>query len=190
MFIEKLKFNVDLNQMIQDLDTVVDLQKWPPILLGTEWVANQISLRHRPNAENTWLDGIGSLKDDQGNVIAQEKDFTEWNKDLPVYTKNILEEFAKSENIKFGRIRYMRLASKTGLTIHRDFEYRYHIVLKTHPFALFGHAYENEFPSECAKCYHVPADGHVYKVDTRMGHFVYNGSKEDRVHLVISSINE
>jgi hypothetical protein len=36
-----------------------------------------------------------------------------------------------------------------------------------------------------AKCYHIPADGYFYKVDTTKDHFVYNGGWEPRIHLVI-----
>jgi hypothetical protein len=99
------------------------------------------------------------------------------------YTKNILAQLSEHVNCRFGRIRYMRLMPKTGLSIHTDKEQRYHLVLDTHKGALFGH-YTGEDP-EIAKCYHIPADGYFYKVDTRMPHFVYNGGWEPRIHLVI-----
>lgn len=181
----KTDFTVDLNQMIKDMHKVLEFQSWPISILGTDLVGNQISLRHRIYHED-WLDGIGSLKDKDGRQIAEEKDFCIWNKDLPEYTKNTLDLLQEKHQIKFGRVRYMRLSPKTGLSVHYDFEYRYHLALVTNKFAMFGHYYDNA--EEVAKCYHVPSDGSFYKVDTRVPHFVYNGSREDRIHLVCSVI--
>lgn len=179
--VTKTKFAVDLDQMLQDMKTVLEFQDWPVSPLGTELVGNQISLRHRAGHES-WLDGIGSLKNKEGVKFAEEKDFTIWNKDLPKYTRDVLDQFQYKENVKFGRVRYMRLHAKTGLRVHYDFEYRYHLALVTDRFAMFGHYYEGS--EEVAKCYHIPSNGTFYKVDTRLPHFVYNGSTEDRIHLV------
>jgi hypothetical protein len=189
-FIEKLSTSVDLEQVRKDLATILKFQDWPVSELkpGTKTVSNQIALRHRPGAKNTWLDGIGSLKDEFGNNDAYESDFSVWNDQLPEYTRSILEDLSKKENITLGRVRFMRLPSKMGLTIHTDYEVRYHLVIYTNRFALFGHAYEGA--EELAKCYHVPADGYFYKVDTTLGHFVYNAGKEDRIHLVICPVAE
>ena len=77
----------------------------------------------------------------------------------------------------------MRLMPKTGLTVHADFEMRYHYALVTNPNAFFGEkGGENDV---AATCYHIPADGNFYRVDTTRHHFVYNGGWEPRIHLVI-----
>ncbi len=181
MIVKKTNFHVNLDQMVKDMQTVLSYQDWPESPLGSDLIANQISLHHRPGKEN-WLDGIGSLKDKNGVTLAKEKDFSIWHKDLPEYTKIVLDKLQEIENVKFGRVRYMRLNAKTGLRVHYDFEYRYHLALITNRFAMFGHYYEGS--EEVAKCYHIPGDGNFYKVDTRLPHFVYNGSTEDRIHLV------
>lgn len=186
-FIERLDYSVDLETVKNELQEILYKQYWPEGPLGSGVIRNQLSLKHKKGATgNLWFDGIGSLKDDLGNIVSSESDFTEWNPETPPYTKSILEELSKRENVKFGRIRFMRLLSKTGLTIHTDPEIRYHLVIKTNPFALFGHAYTGS--EEIAKCYNVPADSYFYKVDTRLGHFVFNGGKDDRIHLVICPI--
>lgn len=187
MIITKTDFKVDLDQMRTDLDSVLKMQSWPDSPLNTDLVANQISLKHRPN-HISWLDGIGSLKDKAGNSFAKESDFTEYHPLLPEYTKNVLINIEQTQNVKFGRVRYMRLMGKTGLRVHMDFEDRYHLALVTNQFAMFGHYYEGK-DLEVAKCYHIPADGHLYNVDTRIPHFVYNGSWEERIHLVCCVIN-
>jgi hypothetical protein len=79
----------------------------------------------------------------------------------------------------------MRLMPKTGLSVHADFECRYHYVLETNKYAYFGEAVNDNELS--AKCYNIPADGSFYRVDTTKEHFVYNGGWEPRIHLVICS---
>lgn len=185
-FIEKLNLNVDIDQAKQDLSTILSLCPWPErtVVDGQIYPANQLGLTHRPNTANPWIDAGGSLVDPKtGTVYGKESDFSVLNPQVPVYTKQILDQLAMHEGVSFGRIRFMRLMPKTGLTIHADSEARYHLVYETNKGALFGH-YTGEDP-EVAKCYHIPADGHFYKVDTRLPHFVYNGGWEPRVHLVI-----
>ena len=179
MYITKTSHSVDLTQVQAELDYLISNRPWP------QW--NQLGMRHRPGAKDVFLDAHGSLYDrEQGKFIAKESDFTEWNPLLPQYTKQILEDLAAKENFTFGRVRFMRLMPKTGLSVHPDFEQRYHLVLKTNPHAYFGFTVEGQ--EEVARCYHIPADGYFYKADTTKEHFVYNGGWEPRIHLVVSAL--
>lgn len=187
-FIEKINFTADLNQMINDLNVFLSKHPWPNTTFihnDKKYHANQLGLTYRPNCDYPLGDAGGSLYDQTTNSFTgSELDFTEWN-DIEPYTKNILEQLSEFAGSKFGRIRYMRLMPKTGLTVHADFEHRYHFVLETNKYAYFGEAvHENNL---AAKCYHIPADGSFYKVDTTREHFVYNGGWEPRIHLVICS---
>ena len=140
-FIEKLDFNIDLGQAQQDLETILSIQPWPERILVNEvtYPANQLGLTYRQGSSIPWIDAAGSLVDPKtGTVFGKESDFTEFNSSVPKYTKSILSQLAEQQNTKFGRIRYMRLMPKTGLTIHHDLEKRYHLALETNPFALFG----------------------------------------------------
>lgn len=179
MLIEKTDITVNLEQIRKDLEQVLAIQDWPESEIDPKLPRNQICLNHREGSTDPWLEGNGSLRD---SGIA-EKDFCIINDNVPEYTRTVLENLAKQEGVTFGRIRYMRLLPKVGLSVHVDNEYRYHLVLKTNRFAMFGHVYEGD--EELGKVYHIPADGYFYKVDTRLGHFVYNGGWEDRIHLVI-----
>jgi hypothetical protein len=186
MFIKKIDFFADLQKMRDDLNELIKIKNWPDrqVIDGKIIPANQLGLTYRIGAKDPWIDASGSLYDKELNiVISKESDFSCWN-DLPSeYTKDIIELLAEKEKTKFGRIRYMRSMPKTGLSIHSDFEKRYHYVLDTNPDALFGEKVdENEV---VAKCYHIPADGYFYKVDTTKPHFVYNGGWSPRIHLVI-----
>jgi hypothetical protein len=183
-FITKLEHTADHGKMIADLETILALRSWPSEDFVKKSSGNQIGITHRPGAKDQWLDADGSLVNRAtGEVLALEKDFSEFNDLLPEYTRKILEDLKLKENATFGRIRYMRLMPKTGLSIHADVEQRYHYVIKTTPAALFGEYVGQE--DLAAKCYHIPADGHFYHVDTTKPHFVYNGGWEPRIHLVI-----
>jgi hypothetical protein len=183
-FIQKLEYTANLDQMKADLDTLLAKTPWPAEDFVSKSSGNQIGITYRIGAENIILDASGSLYDKEKRLfVAKESDFTEINPDVGQYTKNILAILAEQEHTKFGRIRYMRLMPKTGLSIHADFEMRYHYVLDTNGYALFGDASPDA--ELAAKCYHIPADGHFYKVDTTREHFVFNGGWEPRIHLVL-----
>jgi hypothetical protein len=181
-FITKTNFSVDTNQVNDDLNYLLKFFHWS---LATSPIHNQIGIRHRENAENIWLDASGSLYNKElGRFTGQEGDFSNWNPNLPEYTRTIIEQLMQIENIKIGRARFMLAPPRQGLTVHRDFEIRYHLVLKTNPNAFFGERVDEG--DLTAKCYHVPADGYFYKVDTTRDHFIYNGGMEDRIHMVLN----
>ena len=98
----------------------------------------------------------------------------------PAYTKQIVLDAAAKCQASVGRVRYMRLMPKTGLTVHRDSEHRLHYVLETNPYSYVCNHLEN-----AALCRHLPADNNFHLVDTTQDHFVYNGGKTERIHLVI-----
>lgn len=177
MFIEKLNLTADLEQVTKDLNQILTYTSWEP--------TNQISLVHRPgivNADEKWKDGIGSLFQ-KGNRLASENDFSIINELVPEYTRQLLCSLAENLGIETGRSRFMNLLSHKGLSVHTDESVRYHLVIKTHPAAYIGQSHTGK--SIAAICYHLPADGYFYKVDTTVPHFVYNGSPENRIHLVI-----
>jgi hypothetical protein len=181
MFIEKIKnITTDLAQIKRDLNWVLTQTTWLP--------ENQIGLSYRPNtANNLWKDCIGSLYDHERKIeLVNENEFTEINSEIPTYTKNILNQLSLTENFKLGRIRYMLLESKRGLTVHYDTSVRYHLVIETNPYAYISHTVNSKTMK--AACFQLPADGSFYRVDTTKEHFVYNGGTTPRIHLVICPI--
>lgn len=183
-FIQRLDYTANLDKMKEDLNNLLSVVPWPKEDFNLKLPGNQLGVSYRKGAKDIILDASGSLYDkQQQKFVAKESDFTEINLDVGEYTRSIIANLAQKENTAFGRIRYMRLMPKTGLSIHADFEIRYHYVLETNRYALFGDATPDGDLS--AKCYHMPADGHFYKVDTTREHFVFNGGWEPRIHLVI-----
>lgn len=183
-FISKTNVQANVEKLRADLDILLAQNNgWPEEDFDLKMPGNQLSATHRPG-EDVWTDGTGNLWDPvKQQFIATEADFSEYNPYLGSHTINFLEELALKEGVKFGRIRYMRLVPKKGLSIHKDFDFRYHLVLNTNAGALFGEITQGDVK---AVCYHLPADGYAYKVDTTREHFVYNGGWEDRIHLVIN----
>ncbi len=178
-FIEKTSIVADHTKMLEDLHFVLEKTKFSD--------NGQIGLTHRPGSDNPWHDAVGSLYDKKtSTIIARENEFTEWHKDVPAYTKEILIKLSTSFNFTPGRIRYMRLKSKTGLSVHKDLEQRYHYVLDTNEksYMLLSEQYDGAD----VRGWHIPLDGHFYKVDTTREHFVYNGGFTDRIHLVICAV--
>lgn len=173
-FTEKTTLQLNHQSMCNDFAQVITTYNWP--------ISNQIGLRHRIGAADQWQDGVGSLYNyeaEEHNAV--ETDFTEWNLHTPEYTKQQIIELADNFNFKIGRVRYMRLMPKTGLTVHADTEIRFHYVLETNPYSyVCSHSQSGH-----AMCYHLPANGFFYQVDTTRSHFVYNGGKTGRIHLVI-----
>ena len=176
--IEKLDFKANMQDVLNDIDTITSMSPWDD--------DHQIGLTHRPNATNLWKDAVGSLYTNDGRSTGvSEQDFTELNPQIPEKFRTLLLDFAQSQNIKLGRVRIMRALSKRGLTVHRDTSVRYHLVLKTNIDSFFGFRDLKQTNGVAAHCYHMPSDGHFYKVDTTRFHFIYNGGKTERIHLVI-----
>lgn len=175
-FITKLTARANPTQVMQDLNAILDGRTtWEP--------QNQIGLKCRPGAADQWKDATGSLHDPiTGDELATEGDFTGWCQNVPFYTRAALEMLERSEKVVLGRIRFMRAMPKTGLSMHFDLEQRYHLVLETNPSAIFAECFRDS-DIRCTG-YHLPMDGHWYRVDTMREHFVYNGGWTPRIHLV------
>lgn len=179
-FITKLSIQSNLPTMLTDMSEVLNQFNWNE--------HNQIGLRHRKDTNNEWTDAIGGLFDKiSRRQIAKESDFNLWNSNIPNYTKQVLEDLAEQEKISWGRIRFMRLLPKTGLSIHTDTEVRYHLALQTNKNCIFSECFENQNVRSMG--YNIPSNGYWYKVDTTKQHFVFNGSWEPRIHLVCCPIN-
>lgn len=156
---------------------------------------SQIGLRSKPNSTNPWFESAGSLYDrDSKSFINYENNFSIWNIEPNNYLRTQIETLQEIENINIGRVRIMKLLPKQGLSVHRDTEVRYHLVLKTNPKAYF--AFNNTIEiqqtdfTEMGIFYHIPADGYWYYVDTRKVHWVYNGGNEERIHIVVCGLQK
>lgn len=98
---------------------------------------------------------------------------------MDTYFKNVYDVLSQHYNL--GRVRILKLDSRTSLSYHRDPEARLHVPIITNPGALM-------IVDE--KAYHMHADGGVYYVDTTKYHTALNGGNEPRIHLVATILDE
>jgi hypothetical protein len=180
-FIVATNIYSNLDLMKNNVNEIVNEASWEPY--------NQIGLTSRPGSKNKWYDAVGS-RFDKNNLCygANEADFTEFNV-TSNYIHQELQNLKIKENIKLGRVRLMRLLPHRGLSVHKDTEIRYHYVIETNNCSYLCETNDNADNLQVkANCFHLPADGQWYKIDTTKTHWVYNGGKTPRIHLVVCVI--
>lgn len=142
----------------------------------------QISLTHRPGIKSEHdklFDATGSIYNYKtGKFRAVEEDFSVFNEK---FRGTFLYEIYCTIG-QIGRMRIMSMNGPTAYTVHRDQRKRYHLALQTNPSCFFV------FPDD-DEIIHVPADNKVYEIDTMYNHTFVNGSKEERIHLVMDNLN-
>jgi len=165
--IEKLDFNVDINRLRSDTEKVL-----------TEYPVNdqnQICFQNTKFGLDDVYEGTGDARLPQCPTYKKlEKDFVYFNmtfRDTIFY--DISQKFS-------GRMRLHVLSSKKCYWMHTDPNIiRYHFAIFTNDncFILYKDNYQ----------FHIPADGHCYKMDAGPNHTALNAGKENRIHLVISN---
>jgi hypothetical protein len=102
-------------------------------------------------------------------------------------TQNSPNSFVDKNNNFLIHLTNNDFLGNSRLSVHKDKEIRYHLVLKTNNNSYICqhiNASQNSL-NPIAVCYHIPKDGNWYKVDTKRNHWVYNGGNEERIHLVV-----
>ena len=86
---------------------------------------------------------------------------------------NVLESLGT-----IGEARLLKLGSAESYTAHADPDDRLHLAIITNPYC-----YLQDLSNQ--KIYHVPVDGHVWRMDTGQIHVATNFGGRDRIHLNI-----
>jgi hypothetical protein len=160
----KLNHTVDLERLRIETDKIL----WQP---EHNRYRDQLSLQTNGSAE--WDSSTGTR-------IGQPED--QWDKLHPDLVGTWWEGFFKSLPFKVYRARLLTMHPRTCYSIHVDDNPRLHIAIKTHGQARF--IFTNP-----PILRHIPADGHIWWVDTTQEHSAMNGSLEDRIHLVMCLVN-
>jgi len=168
-----------------DSSALADAYKYAADLIGfTGDMVNCISLVH-PEEEAADERGIFWTKNENYEEIQVERFVSEEIYKvfepllMSTYFKNVYDTLSK--HYKLGRVRILKLNSRTCLSYHKDPEARLHVPLITNPGALM--IVDNE------SC-HMEADGSVYYVDTTKYHTALNGGNSDRIHLVATILDD
>lgn len=147
-------------------------------------LVNCISLMHQEEGDNDPR-GIFWTLDSDYNEIQIERYVNE--EAYKIFEPLLMDTYFKkvheilSQHFKLGRIRILKLNSRTALSYHRDPESRLHIPIITNPGALMIVGKD---------AHHMKADGSVYYVDTTKYHTALNGGNEARVHLVATILDD
>lgn len=158
-FFSRTDIQVDIQKITKDY--LENKDSWP-------WSNNKVAINNHTGDDYDATDNRYKLV------------YTEYKYTNLIFKNTIWEETIKKLPIKMGRARLQIMKPDSLLTLHRDFEQRYHLAIITDPGCLFLDAEEN-------KTYHVPADGYFYKIDTTKLHTAFNASNNcNRLHLVVS----
>lgn len=156
---------VDLDRLNQEVEQLA----WNP---ETKLFRNQTSVQNSDGSED-YLEGTGSKPGELDNKWANLRSDlkgTWW------------ETFFAGLPWPVFRTRIMVMEPRSCYSIHKDTSPRLHIALRTRPQAKF-------IFTDPAEIIHIPADGHIWWVDTRHEHTAINASLEHRWHLLMSMDN-
>lgn len=165
--------------------------------LDIPWYQNQVCINTVLGVDDYKL-GCGSLQynweaaetrvDENGeeykyvpeyDVKYSERDFTEL---CSLFVDTSFESVYNTlkEEYNLGRVRLMKSKPKTCLSWHKDTSPRIHFPVKTQEGCIM--VIEDE-------CFHIP-NNEWYWTDTTVKHTAFNGSFEDRIHLVATIIGD
>lgn len=119
----------------------------------------------------------GSADWDSGTGSRPNTDESVWDKLHPELAGTWWQDFFAKLPFKVYRARLLTIHPRTCYSIHTDRTPRIHIAIDTHPQARFIFTTPPAFQ-------HIPADGHVWWVDTTKEHSAMNGSLKPRIHFV------
>jgi hypothetical protein len=123
----------------------------------------KVSIQHK---------GVASYTEGCGWMLDSESDYIYIN---PLFKDTIFEEIIND----FGgfRARMLVMNSKSVYAVHQDRGKRIHLAIESNDSSFFV------FPKD-EEVYHIPVDGHLYKVDTSKFHTFFNGHwSETRTHM-------
>jgi len=129
--------------------------------------------------DNSYYDENNKLVVPKRTTMYTEKDFTVFN---PTFNGTEFEEMYNMlvQHHAVGRIRLMKSKLKTCLTWHTDDSTRIHYPIKTHEGCRM--VIDDEVM-------HLPANT-WWHTNTKKPHTAFNGSTDDRIHLVVCLLDE
>ncbi len=174
----KLNIHFDIDAIRQAYETAI-------ATIGfTGAASNCICLTHSVEEEDDTR-GIFWMRDENYREIQVEKFVHEEAYKIfepllmDTYFKNVYDTL--SRHFRLGRVRVLKLGSRSALSYHRDPENRLHVPIITNPGALMV---VND------EAYHMKADGSTYYMNTIDYHTAINGGNAPRVHLVATILDE
>jgi len=144
------------------------------LLLDTETGKFRTQMSLQTNGQADWDSSTGSRPGESED---------QWDKLHPDLIGTWWETFFSKLPFKVYRSRLMTIQPRTCYSIHVDDNPRLHIAIKTNGQARF-------IFTDPPALRIIPADGHIWWVDTTKEHSAMNGSMEPRIHLVMCLVND
>ncbi|CAB4241908.1 Aspartyl/asparaginy/proline hydroxylase [uncultured Caudovirales phage] len=144
------------------------------LLLDTATGQFRTQMSLQTNGQANWDSGTGSRPGEAED---------QWDKLHPDLVGTWWEDFFAKLPFKVYRSRLMTMQPRTCYSIHVDDNPRLHIAIKTTKQARF-------IFTEPPALQFIPADSHIWWVDTTKEHSAMNGSMEPRIHLVMCLVND
>ena len=174
--IQKLDYRFEIDELQDALDYILALADIDRM--------QQIGLTHITGLYNDkWYQSCGSLVNTIVNGLLVKKTFPMTESDFPQIIEEVKSTYfyhvytTLSTEFKIGRMRIMKMKPWACLTWHHDTSKRIHIPIISNP--------GNRIAIDDG-CYHLPANGDVYLVNTAKNHSAFNGGTQDRYTLLIS----
>lgn len=171
--VKKLEYYYDLQQIKAEVASAlkaIDISKL---------TVKQLLLTCPTETSNHDFYGTGKIYDKtQKKYLIPQESFCEFN---PRFRDTYLESIWKDFPFPVGRVRLMMLTQKHAYSLHCDAEPRFHIAVDTNPDCYLIYKDRPEW-------FHVPADGHLYRVETNYFHSAMNCSEELRTHIVFDGL--
>lgn len=175
-----------VDNVFEDLNTLIQQGQ-----INWHSTMNQISINTVPGQENNFHYGVGSLDKDWANsyttvvngvttIVVPDKDVMLSESDFTVLCNQFrgtkIEQIYNiiTNNFKVGRIRLMKTQPSFCYSWHKDYTKRIHYPILTAP---------GNFMVISEEILHMPK--HTWwKTNTTEYHTAFNGSKQDRIHIV------
>jgi hypothetical protein len=168
--IETCKNKMSLVKLLGSIENFEDL-KQEVIDIASKHLTdqNQINIQNLTGQEDDWYCGIGSA------LKLQNSNERDYKFIQPSLKGSVIESVLN----KYGsyRARIMNMRPRSCYSLHSDFSGRIHIPIITNTQCWMVWPLANE-------CYNLE-EGKVYFTDTRYPHSAFNGSEQNRLHIVM-----
>ncbi|MGI5500370.1 aspartyl/asparaginyl beta-hydroxylase domain-containing protein [Lentzea sp. CA-135723] len=139
----------------------------------------RLGLTHRRDAQDPWHDaGNGQFDQATGQKNFEEADFGFFNEELK---DTYFYEIYQSLTFQIGRMRLVALHPSEIYHMHTDASRVAHMAIKTNEDARLLLRRNGE-------TYHVPTDGRIHILNTKLHHSAYNAGGDTRIHLTMTIV--
>ncbi|ROR35302.1 hypothetical protein [Kitasatospora cineracea] len=138
----------------------------------------RLGLTHRAGAADPWHDaGTGQFDQKTGEKHFEESEFAFFNEELK---DTYFHHLYQSLPFRIGRMRLVPLHPGEIYHMHTDASRVAHVAIVSNE--------DSRLLFRTGHTYHVPTDGRVHLLNTRLHHSAYNAGGTTRIHLTMTKV--